>query len=211
MVSGITRHQLFVHDDIAYTSQNSSACLDLETNHYNELIRYSAEFMMLEASEGSDAGLCIIPWEKIPKEIMDWGQRAKGEVLYLIDALALASEWNFYLQGFTGEKIGQIGAMAAVGLRRRGNDGRFIWLKGSNELRDFDTGVYSVGELLKSAGIDQVVTKEGTKLSEFNRIHCEGWTRPVLTDQQAVLLVEKSNDTDNEWKTIGKDYIRAIS
>ncbi|MCB2221824.1 MAG: hypothetical protein KQI35_15650 [Bacteroidetes bacterium] len=211
ILKGITRHQLYVHPDIAYTSQNSSACLDVETEHTVEMIKFCTEFLMREASEGSDAGLCIIRWDHITADIINWGKRAKKEVLTLKGAQALASKWNFFLQGFTGKRIGQIGALAAVGLRRGGNDGRFIWLKGSRELRDFDAGIYSVGELLKSAGIDQVSTKEGTRVSEYNLVHCDGWTRPVLTEQQAVLLVEKSNDKDNEWKTIGKEYIRSIS
>ena len=31
-VVGITRHQLFVHPEIPYTFQNSSACLDVTNN-----------------------------------------------------------------------------------------------------------------------------------------------------------------------------------
>ncbi len=37
-VHGITRHQLFIHPDIPYTSQNSSACLDVDTESYKYVL-----------------------------------------------------------------------------------------------------------------------------------------------------------------------------
>ncbi len=145
------------------------------------------------------------------QKLRNWGRRAKTEVLKLIDALNLAAKNGIYLEGFTGSFIGQIGALAAVGLRKQGNDGRFIWLNGSLELRDFDAGIYSAGELKHKAGIDRIQTTEGFDVPDNDRIKCDGWTRPVLLKNFAILLVEKTNFVDHEWKTIAKEYIRAIS
>ena len=97
-VNGITRHQLYVHQDIAYTSQNSSACLDVESNQENELILYCANFLKENAAQGSDAGLCIVTWKEINDEIIDWGRSAKKEVLNLVDAKVLPGKAIFILK-----------------------------------------------------------------------------------------------------------------
>ncbi len=210
-INGITRHQLFIHPAIAYTSHNSSACLDVEAEGPEKLKPFCIEFLTQEAADGSDAGLCIAEWKNIPEEILEWGHRAKKEVLQLEEGCKLASETGIYLEGFTGTYIGQIGALAAVGLRKGGNDGRFIWLKGTRELRDFDAGIYTVGELEKNTGIDLISTIEGIEILATEKINCEGWTRPVLMNNNAVLLVEKCNFADYGWKTIAKEYIRSIT
>lgn len=207
-VNGITRHQLYVHDDIAYTSQNSSACLDIDSSELNTLKELSKDFLIEVAAPGSDAGLCVIEWENVNQQILNWGIRAKKEVLKLAEAIEIAQKNKLYLEGFTGEKIGQIGALAAVGLRKAGNDGRFIWLKGTGELRDFDSGIYTVEELKINAGINIVRSIDGLDIENSELILCEGWTRPVLLQNNAVLLVEKVNFADYGWKTVSKDIIR---
>lgn len=208
-VNGVTRHQLFVHEDIAYTSQNSSACLDVESDKLEALTLLSKSFLIEVAAPGSDAGLCIVAWNKVNKEIVEWGLRAKKEVLYLDAAKEMAQKNKIYLEGFTGEKIGQIGALAAVGLRKEGNDGRFIWLKGTGELRDFDSGIYTAEQLKLSAGIDVIRDIDGAEIEDKEFILCEGWTRPVLLQNMSILLVEKVNFADYGWKTVNKDVIRA--
>ncbi len=208
IVGGITRHQLFVHSSIAYTSQNSSACLEVETDNLEDLITFCADYLKRESAVGSDAGLCVAKKEYIIEKIFEWGQRAKTEVLELDDAIRLAKEENIYLKGFTGTFIGQIGALAAVGLRAGGNDGRFIWLSGTGELRDFDSGIFSVYVLMQKTGIKALRTTDGTLPNTGDRIFCDGWTRPILSNNIPVLLVEKVNFVDYEWKTISKDYIR---
>ena len=47
--------------------------------------------------------------------------------------------------------------------------------------------------------------------NNHDHIFCDGWTRPVLLNNYAVLLVEKINFADYEWKTIAKEHIRSIS
>ncbi len=211
IVNGITRHQLYVHPDIAYTSQNSAACLDVLCDDPGHLQSLCADYLISEAADGSDAGLCIAEWDKLPETIIEWGEKARCTVLNLDGAIALANLESIYLEGFTGTKIGQIGALAAVGLRKSGNDGRFIWLHGTGELREFDTGIYEARELKIKSGIDLIQSLEEMEVPDNERIFCGGWTRPVLKNYRSVLLVEKVNFADYEWKTTGKEYIRAIS
>jgi hypothetical protein len=210
-VHGITRHQLYVHKQIAYTSQNSSACLEVKSENKNNLGSFCADFLLRNAAQGSDAGMCMAMWDGIVPELENWGKRAKKEVLDLDQAARLASRSEVYLDGFTGSRIGQIGALAAVGLRKTGNDGRFIWLRGTGELRDFDSGVFTVDSLRQNAGIEHVQTIDGALLKAHERIFCSGWTRPVLRNNKPVLLVEKSTFANYDWKTIGKDIVRTLS
>jgi len=210
-VNSITRHQLFVHPNIEYTSQNSSACLDVESDQENELKLFCRNFLKENAAAGSDAGLCIADWNKITDDIIVWGKRAKMEVLHLDEAKLFAKKNHIYLEGFTGTLIGQIGALAAVGLRKSGNDGRFIWLQGTKELRDFDEGIYSAEDLIVKAGINRVQDEHGNLINDNKRVLCDGWTRPVLLNNFSVLLVEKINFANYDWKTIAKERIRIIS
>ena len=211
IVKGITRHQLFVHPDIAYTSQNSSACLDVFSDKKEKLEVFCAEFLKDSAADGSDAGLCIAEWDNISDDILDWGKRAKAEVLKLDDAKDLAIRHNIYLEGFTGILIGQIGALAAIGLRKGGNDGRFIWLAGPTELRELSAGTFNLEELELITGIENFISINGLPLQKNCRVLCHDWIRPVLIDGKPTLIFEKAEDDKFEWKTATKEYIRTIS
>jgi tRNA(Ile2) C34 agmatinyltransferase TiaS len=49
-VMNITRHQLFVHNDIPYTSQNSSACLNVIAKDIEKVKQLSLDFMRKAAA-----------------------------------------------------------------------------------------------------------------------------------------------------------------
>jgi hypothetical protein len=209
-VLGITRHQLFVHPSIAYTSQNSSACLEVESDRPESLRLFCREFLLNDSAPGSDAGICFSYYDKIPDEIMDWGNRAKRIVLKMEDALNMASKYNIYIEGLTGEKIGVIGALASIGLRKGGNDGRFIWLQG-NQIRELN-GIQTVQELKEKIGLSAALTREGVSVADKERIHLHDWVRPVLQNNKIIIYVEKSDDYENyDWKLASKEYHQSIS
>ena len=209
-VESISRHQLFVHEKIAFTSQNSSACLIVKTDDFDGLQKLCVDYLIDAAEEGSDAGLCIARKDQINERILDWGNRAKMEILTKEEAYNLAQESGIFLEGYTGEKIGVIGSLAGVGLRRGGNDGRNIWLKGK-ELRDLQ-GVYQVKELKEIINIQAVITKEGEPLNDHDRIEIGNWLRPPIMNHLNTAIVEQSkNGEDYEWKCVSKDYIKSIS
>ena len=129
-VEGISRHQLYVHRDIPYTSRNSSACLMVKKASGDSLQGFCREFLLENAAEGSDVGLAMAREGDIKDEIIEFGLRAKQEVLTRAEALGLALKHLVHLEGLTGSRDGIIGALAALGLKKSGNDGRFIWLRG---------------------------------------------------------------------------------
>lgn len=209
-VHGVTRHQLFVSPLIPYTSHNSSACIDLDTNNIEHVTQFCREFLLREAAEGSDVGLCVAKYDSVNDEIVNWGKLAKHTVLKMKNAYEKAEEHGLFLEGLTGTKDGIIGAMAAVGLRKYGNDGRMIWLNGK-ELREL-SGIYSIAELKEISHIEHVENIESKPIDENEIIDIGDWVRPIIKNHKVTLIVEEVNNHENiKWKCVAKDYIKGIS
>ncbi|MDT8393811.1 MAG: hypothetical protein RQ761_08190 [Bacteroidales bacterium] len=212
MVDSITRHQLFVHPGIRYTSQNSSACMKVYHTEFQSLIAFCEDFILKNSAAGSDAGLCIAPQEHENPLLITWGNDAKNTILGLEEARLIADKSGLYLKGLTGNFEGMIGALAAVGLRMGGNDGRFIWRKRNKELRDFRPGIVSVKQVCEDLELDAIINLEGDKPGPDDRILMNDWVRPVLQNNKALLIVEKQeNHNQYEWKLTPKEIIRSIS
>ncbi len=209
-IEGITRHQLLIDPRIRYTSHNSSACLAVvaQPDQLGVLIEACREFLTRESAPGSDAGLCVAEWPHVGEAIQRFGQRAKLEVVTMAEAAALVANEHAVLEGLTGDHGGVIGALAAVGLRAEGNDGRFLWLKGLREL----SGVYAADQLRRAASIELIQTVGGVEVSPSDRIDVGEWVRPLLKNGQVLLLVEE--DTDHvhcEWRVLAKDVVKQLS
>jgi hypothetical protein len=207
-VSGITRHQLLVHEDIPYTSHNSAACLSVEAESVDALRDFCGRYLLNASAKGSDAGLCIIEYGRVNEEIIDWGRKAKTRVLRLEDAVLLAKRNDVYLQGFTGTHGGMIGALAATGLRKAGNDGRFLMVKGMRKLM----GVMTAEEILRRTGVTDIRCPQGNPPATNSRILLEDWWRPVLQNGKATLIVDQINDNQyHEYRIISKDRLKKLS
>ena len=208
-VFSITRHQLLVDPRIPYTSHNSSASITGKLTGTEFQVRdYCAEFLLKHAADGSDVGLCVVLEDNIPEEIVSFGQRAKLEVLKEVEAHDLATKHAIHLIGLTGEKIGVIGALAAVGLRFHGNDGRLLWL---NHLREIQ-GVYTAKKYQELVPVDTIIDREGKLLHPDTKINISDWCRPVVMNKKIVLFAEKSNEHENyEYQSASKEYIKHIS
>jgi hypothetical protein len=202
----ITRHQLLVDPRIRYTSHNSAACLLIRSHDSIEnLIGFCRDYLVRESAEGSDTGLCIVPCGTLNGEVALFSRAAKEKVLHREHALSLAQQMDIYLEGLTGDHGGVIGALAAVGLRAGGNDGRYIWAQGLRELQ----GVQTVESLCRTTGIDCVRTLAGESPPAPTRINTDPWPRPVLLQGEAVLLVERApQGVDYEWQLLPKEIIR---
>lgn len=211
-VEGIVRHQLFFDPRIPYTSANSSASIEVECNSLTKLKECCLAYLNRIAPVGSDIGLCIAQIESITNEIVNWGNRAKMEVLTQKEGKQIAAKTGIYLKGLCGTEDGVIGALAAVGLRKGGNDGRFIWLKGKQELRDIPSGIYSIKQLKKELQLNKVLTKNEELVNDQHLIFIDEWIRPIHKNHQKILIVEKALNTQTyEWKVASKDYIKSIS
>jgi hypothetical protein len=205
---GITRHQLYVHPSIPYTSHNSSACLDVELDDGRDAAarEFCEDFLRSESAPGSDAGLCFAAYDDVSAELVEFGRLAKERVLTREGAHELAERHGVYLAGLTGERIGVIGALAGVGLRRGGHDGRFIWAEGVREL----AGTRTAATLLATTGIDSIESVDGRTVPPEAEVIVDPWPRPVLLRGQAVLLAEEIGDKDapSGWRILSKETVR---
>jgi len=131
--SRISRHQLFVHEDVPYTSHNSSMCVEVrECAAPEAVIRHMRDFLEHNAAPGSDPGLCLVPGSlsgKDREKLVRFGRDAKCTVLNKGLAYTLAETLGVHLSEHGGTGDGVIGALAGVGLRMDGDDGRYRgWL-----------------------------------------------------------------------------------
>ncbi|MBC8315912.1 MAG: hypothetical protein ISR57_03085 [Bacteroidales bacterium] len=208
-IFSITRHQLLVDPKIPFTSHNSAACITGQiTGNEFQVREFCADFLLNHAADGSDVGLCIVLEESIPEEIVSFGQRAKIEVLKENEALDIAKKYSIYLIGLTGQKIGVIGALAAVGLRFHGNDGRLLWL---NRLREIQ-GIFTIGKYQELVPVDTIVDIDGNLLHPESKINISDWCRPVVKNKKIVLFAEKSDAHEKyEYQSASKEYIKHLS
>ena len=209
-VDGISRHQLLVDDAIPYTSHNSAACLRLALTPEAEpaaVIDCCREFLTTESAPGSDAGLCVIPLTQTGDSLQAFGKRAQREVLQRQDAEDMARQEGAFLEGLTGDHGGVIGALAAIGLRAWGADGRFIWVAGIRERADQRC---TVAEILDTTGVEDVMTLTGNVISDGSQlINLGPWPRPIVRNGRAVLLVEKAyDDEDSHWRVVDRTVIK---
>jgi hypothetical protein len=205
-VRGISRHQLFVHPDIPYTSHNSALCLDIDWQDgpIDRLSELTRDYLARTAAPGSDAGFCVAAFEEVGVEAVEFGQRAKTEVLTTEEAMALAAHSGFCLEGVTGDHGGIIGALACVGLRKTGNDGRFVWVEGVRDL----SGTATAGHLLNDTGIDVLRNVGGPKEpGAEDLIDVAPWPRPVLLDHKTVLLIEEREALHDtvRWRIVPRE------
>ncbi|HBS88805.1 MAG: hypothetical protein A2W91_03975 [Bacteroidetes bacterium GWF2_38_335] len=210
LVRSITRHQLFFDSRIPYTSHNSSACLLVESDDMEKLIPVCRDFLLRDCAPGSDAGLCVCPWDKVPNEIVQWGKDAKHIVLKKHDCYSLAEKFNVFLEGLTGTKDGVIGSLAAAGLRKAGDDGRCLWLLGK-ELRELK-GVYVIEELKRISGFETVLSVKGEEINNSESVDLGEWVRPVMRNNKPTLIVEEDKKNEKcKWKCVSKDMVKSLS
>jgi len=204
----ISRHQLLVDSRIPYTSHNSSCCIFCESNTDISIIFNEAKkFLITICADGSDCGLCIASDDMLNDDIATFGLNTKKEIMTTDKAYLLAQKYNIFLEGLTGQKIGVIGALAAVGLRYYGNDGRVLWLPNLRELE----GVFIASELKKMTGIETIRTIDGKNVSKNHYIEVGEWCRPIIENKKITLLVEKAKNNQYEYKSASKEYIKSIT
>jgi hypothetical protein len=178
--------------------------LSIETDNADDVWEGAREFLLRESAAGSDAGLCLADWESVGKDALSFGCRAKAEVLTRPEAEQIASRSGIRWEGLTGTGGGVIGALAAIGLHRAGNDGRFLWLPGLRELK----GKYLVAELIAQSHIERVCTLDYYELPAEETVDVGEWVRPILKNGQSTLYVEEQN---HEWHILPKEHLKNLS
>ena len=210
---GVTRHQLLLDPRVPYTSHNSSACLALATPTViplEDIEAFAAAFLREHAAQGADPGLAVMPANPTPTDrgaLGGFGSAAKRVVIDQAEARDLASLHGVRLSGHGGTEDGVIGALAAVGLYLDGNDGFFLWMPG---IRELSPGACSYQHLIHTLPITDARTLTGERPTPETRIEIGPWTRPVLLDGHAVLLLERVElpDAPPRWQMAPSEVVK---
>jgi len=208
---GITRHQLFVHSNIPYTSHNSSMCIPATTlaDRLEDIIAFGQSFLRQAAAVGSDPGLCIVvDNDRLDrKTLINFGLEAKQTILNKDMAYGLAKDLDVHLSEHGGTGGGIIGALAATGLRLFGNDGRFRGWHPCGKAGE----VASVSELCSHTFIDAVATGDGQALAADQQVLLsEDTLKTVLLAGNRVIpvIAAKSDRGGPQWQTMTRKEVK---
>ncbi len=199
----ITRHQLFIHEDIPYTSHNSSMCFTthLSEEEKEDVIAFVIKHIQEYSAPTSQPGICIGFEKDImdPEKLIQFGFDAKTKVLTKKDAYDMAKEQNFHLSEHKNDGQGVIGALAGIALRLYGSDGR---VKGNLKLK---VESISVKELLEHETIDEVQFADGSVASIDMEVQLNDKLKRVLLHHKAVVLIQESEDS---YKLLTTEQLR---
>jgi len=190
-VTGVTRHQLFVHPAVPYTTNNSSMVIhihDARDGAAADVFATAKELMLADFIEGSDPGICVAADPAIGSDLSLFGFSAKKSLVTQEQARTLARQAGIRLKGLGGTEDGVIGALAGIGLAASGNDGRFVQKGTTRNLR----GSQTIAAILAS-GVDQVRTLDGAAVGE-GTITLRKFPKPAFIGGKAVLFVEQEGD-----------------
>jgi tRNA(Ile2) C34 agmatinyltransferase TiaS len=195
-VLGVTRHQLLKDPRVPSTSKNSCAAILLGADgaiDTDRLLEQVRSLMIKNYQPGSDPGLCIA--QNVPASVTEFGHRAQTQLVDQGQARQLAEAHAIPLEGLGGTNDGVIGALAAVGLAASGEDGRYVLVGRSRELR----GLQPVSALL-AAGVAAVQTLDGQPV--VDGLVQTDKLRPARRGGRAIAIVERNGDC---WRPLKLD------
>ena len=189
----IVRHQLLHDSRIPFTSKNGSASMVFEPIHHATAAGLTAlcrQTMQDWFISGSDPGLCVS--EQVAPEIIEFGRLCQQEIVTQELAGDIARRNGVFLEGLGGTNGGIIGALAAIGLARTGNDGRVVQWQGQP---DDLAGLQPVAEIARRG----VTVREQGALGDLSEglVDIGKHLRPNLRGDRAVLFVDRASSSDS--------------
>jgi len=201
--SSISRHQLLVHEQIRYTSHNSSMCFSAELNGHgcDKVIEYVRDFLAKNSAAGSDPGLAVaMDSAELRRDLLDtFGLTAKKSILTKREAYEAARAAGVHLSEHGGDGGGVIGALAGIGLRLNGHDGRFRgWIRAGEAGRIIDAA-----ELRKLPGVEGLIDDERQEISDNGPVYMrDDRIKTVLSNHKQVIPLTRNALAEAEWATL---------
>lgn len=206
----ITRHQLFVHEDIPYTSHNSAMCCEAEVEDLAETINFCRCYMNTACAEGSDPGLCIVDLGNLPdkEKLICFGTSAKIKVLKKQDAIdeAACQPGTVWLSEHGGTGGGIIGALAGCGLRLSGSDGK---IKGKLKPRNPDD-IMTVGKLCDICGVSYAMDAERRPINMEDTVSFSQPTKAVFWDSRLAVYLTSNQSGSSAWRVYGIQELKGM-
>ena len=159
-------------------------------SRYAEVLSFTKTYLEEHAAEGSDPGLCILPVDAKQdySALTAFGLRAQSEVLRKADAYLLAEQFpELSLSEHGGTGDGVIGALAGVGLRLSGSDGRIKGkIQPENGLEQLTVSMFC-----SRYGVDQILTADHVPLSGDTTLIFDKPTKAILLNNRKTVLAER--------------------
>ena len=192
---GISRHQLLLSDEIAYTSHNSSMCIDVEFEEADsgEIASICEEVIRQNMARVSDPGFAVCCLDRLsdPDRLIEFGFEAKRKVKKKDEAYALASGIEgVILKELGGTGGGVIGALAGIGLRLSRSDGSLRGKTGS----EFSGEFMRAGEICRRFGAELVITRDGAVLGEAVPVRIDKFIKLMYSDGHKCCIVRREED-----------------
>ena len=215
--TGITRHQLFLDESVPYTSHNSSMCFDvmLPEGAAARVDEIGWEKINAMRAESANPGLCILtaPGPMADARIkmayaalIRYGWEAKERYIDPEEAVQMAENYPEIILKWDGETgQGRVGALAGIGLRMSGNDGRF---RGRFHFESLvgrpETSADECRRICQEKeGHTPVFTDtDGRALGPDEVLKLHNDVKPVLRNGQMTILCGRDGD---KWKPFSKD------
>jgi hypothetical protein len=148
-------------------------------------------------------------WQKKTKDLdckalIEFGRAAKVKVSSKREAYGLARQTGIHLSEHGGTGQGVVGALAGVGLRLLGNDGRYRGWYHLGQPGD----IVNVEALCAYPFVDQIVTRDGDPLPMDSHVHIGSEkTKTIRMSHRRVIVVtanENAEHTGIPFRTITK-------
>ena len=199
---GVTRHQLWQSAKVEATGQNRALAVAIETErNVLDVEDHAVDFVRANAAASANPGVAVFSRHTDMPHALAFGRRAQQELLKLADAERYSTESNVSLRGLGGNRMGMIGALAAVGLHTGGKDGLFIQLPGIRELE----GRVTAGQIRVNSALEHVIDEDtGEELDRDDLVDTGDWVRPRMIENEPVLLTRRSPDEKKLWLTVDR-------
>jgi hypothetical protein len=170
-----------------------------------EYARFLSTYLVEHSAPGSDPGLCIAQElsSDARQTLMDFGLRAKKEVLTKVQAYALAEKLGVHLSEHGGTGGGIIGALECIGLRLQGNDGRF---RGWYHLGQAGS-IMTAGELRSYDTIEDIRTPDNAPIEDTKLIRISDQLKTICMNGRSTLLVHSAGD-DGIHAVLAKEELK---
>ncbi|MFC2746907.1 MAG: hypothetical protein ACFN4I_01480 [Campylobacter concisus] len=203
-VSFITRHQLLLDPRINYTSHNSSMCLvaKISKEQKQKVLDIALELLTNKCAKSAEPGIAAVFKDDIKdtKALINFGKNAKNMLLTTKQAFEKACEQNVFLKALMPNANGVIGALAGIGLRLSGDDGK---IRGKFKLNE---PKLSVAKLTELPFIEAVLDENFKELAKDEMINLGGTLKPIFWHHKATLLVWK--DKNDKFRNLNIKELR---
>ena len=184
----------------AMNAENLGGLAPAPTEEPRIIFDVCKDFLKENMILGSDPGVCVSAGASVSGEVIAFGKKAQSHVLDVEQAQRVAAAEGALMEALGPKGQGTIGAVAAVGLRGSGDDGRFIELRGIRQV----SGVLSVREIKEKTDLAHVRSSDMVELADDSTVDTQDWLRPRLIGHQAVLVVEPHPELTGGWITVDR-------